>query len=177
MNSTSYMALDTASKPCEDDVQSENNSYADRGLHSNKGEMMKASQRVLVVFICMFLIVGMVSCATEYQSGFVNQAIKPIELAKIKYRTLKSGAIGESTGFKFLWIPFASPSEADAKRDMLDRMQKEGVSTTGKNIAFSNATADRGGFGVIGLIGAPTITLTADVVEILGEAQPGSQQN
>ena len=30
----------------------------------------------------------------------------------------------------------------------------------------------KGGFGFIGLIGAPTITLTADVIEILGVQPP-----
>ena len=44
----------------------------------------------------------------------------------------------------------------------------------GKDAAFANATSDRGGFGFIGLIGAPTITLSADVIEILGEASPAS---
>jgi len=44
--------------------------------------------------------------------------------------------------------------------------------TRGKNSAFTNATADKGGFGYIGLIGAPTITLTADVIEILGVQPP-----
>ncbi len=141
---------------------------------------MKRAQILIVALGCLLAIGGMVSCRSTYQSAFANQAMKPVELSKIKYRTLKSGAVGESTGFKFLWIPFASPSEADAKRDMLERLQKEGVNTTGKNIAFTNATADQGGFGFIGLIGAPKITLTADVLEILGEAspqQPVSQQN
>ena len=141
---------------------------------------MKRGHTVIVAFACMLAIGGIVGCKSTYQSAFANQAIKPVDLAKIKYRTLKSAAVGESTGFKFLWIPFASPSEADAKQDMLERLQKEGVSTTGKNIAFTNATADKGGFGFIGLIGAPKITLTADVVEILGEAspqQPASQPN
>lgn len=55
---------------------------------------------------------------------------------------------------------------------MLERLQKEGINTSGKHIAYTNATSDRGGFGFIGLIGAPTITLTSDVVEILGEAPP-----
>jgi hypothetical protein len=32
--------------------------------------------------------------------------------------------------------------------------------------------ADKGGFGSIGFIGAPTITLTADVIEILGVHPP-----
>jgi len=145
-----------------------------------KEKSMKRGHTVIVAFACMLLIVGTVSCRSDYHSGFVSQSMKPAELARVKYRTLKSGAVGDSTGFKFLWIPFASPSEADAKQDMLERLQKEGVSTTGKNIAFTNATADKGGFGFIGLIGAPKITLTADVVEILGEAspqQPASQPN
>jgi hypothetical protein len=55
---------------------------------------------------------------------------------------------------------------------MLDRLQKERIDTTGKNIAFTNVTSDMGGFGFIGLIGAPRITLIADVIEILGEASP-----
>jgi len=141
---------------------------------------MKHGQSLIVTVACILAIGAMVSCRSTYQSAFANQAMKPVDLAKIKYRTLKSGAIGESTGFKFLWIPFASPSETDAKRDMLERLQKEGVSTTGKNIAFTNATADQGGFGFIGVIGAPKITLSADVIEILGEAspqQPVPQQN
>jgi len=145
-----------------------------------KEKAMKCAHTVAVALACMLAIVGTVSCRSDYHSGFVSQSMKPAELARVKYRTLKSGAVGDSTGFKFLWIPFASPSEADAKQDMLERLHKEGVSTTGKNIAFTNATADKGGFGFIGLIGAPKITLTADVVEILGEAspqQPVSQQN
>ena len=133
---------------------------------------MKHARIVIVAFAYLFAIGGWVSCSSTYHSSFADQAINPAVLAKVKYRTLKSGAVGESTGFKFLWIPFASPSEADAKRDMLERLQKEGVNTAGKNIAFTNATSDRGGFGFIGLIGAPTITLTADVIEMLGEAPP-----
>lgn len=116
------------------------------------------------------LAVGAVGCRSPHHSAFAEQAIRPNQLAKLNYKTLKTGAIGESTGFKFLWIPFASPSEAEAKQDMLARLQKEGISTAGKNIGFANATSDRGGFGFIGLIGAPTITLSADVIEILGEA-------
>ena len=78
----------------------------------------------------------------------------------------------ESYRFKFIQIPFASPTDGAAKCNILDRLKKEGIDTTGKNIAFTNATADKGGFGFIGLIGAPTITLTADVIEILGVQPP-----
>ncbi len=119
-------------------------------------------------------ITGLVGCSSNFHSTFVDQAVKPVDLSKVKYRMIRVGAVGESTGFKFLWIPFASPSEADAKRDMLDRLRVEGINVTGKNIAYTNATADKGGFGFIGLIGAPSITLTADVIEMLGEAPSGS---
>src|SRR6059036_1419934 len=119
---------------------------------------MKHVHLIVVVFIiCALAIGGLAGCRSAYHSTFADQAIKPNQLVKMKYRTLKSGAVGESTGFKFLWIPFANPSEADAKRDMLDRVQKEGVNTTGKNIAFTNVTSDMGGLGFIGLIGAPKI--------------------
>ena len=134
----------------------------------NKSRMIPAFLVLLIIFS------GAVGCNKEYHSNFAAQAMKPSDLAQVKYRTLKPGAVGESTGFKFLWIPFASPTESEAKRDMLDRLRKEGVETTGKNIGFANATADKGGFGIIGIIGAPTITLTAYVVEILG-AQPSKE--
>lgn len=130
--------------------------------------------RVRTIVLIGLLAMAVVGCRSTYQSAFAEQAIRPNQLAKLHYKTLKAGAIGESTGFKFLWIPFASPSEADAKHDMLERLQKEGISTAGKNIAFANATSDRGGFGFIGLIGTPTITLSADVIEILGEASPAA---
>src|SRR5678809_1394685 len=135
---------------------------------------MKKSRMIPAFLIVLVIFSGAMGCEATYHSGFAAQAMKPSDLAQVKYRMLKPGEMGESTGFKFLWIPFASPTESEAKRDMLDRLRKEGVETTGKNIGFSNATGDKGGFGIIGIIGAPTITLTADVVEILG-AQPSKE--
>lgn len=136
--------------------------------------------RIIPTALIVLLVLGGLIGCKAYHSTFVAQAVKPVELSNMKYRMLKAGAVGESTGFKFIWIPFASPSDAEAKRDMLDRLRKEGIETTGKNIAFTNATADKGGFGFIGLIGAPTITLTADVIEVLGgqssaETAPSAQ--
>ena len=133
---------------------------------------MKNRRFVASSVLCAILVVGAIGCTARHHSSFADQSVKPVDLVKLKYRMLKAGAMGESTGFKFIWIPFASPTDAEAKRDMLDRLKKEGIDITGKNIAFTNATADKGGFGFIGLIGAPTITLTADVIEILGEAPP-----
>ena len=137
---------------------------------------MKNRRFVVSSVLCAILVVGAIGCSTSrglsYQSSFADQSVKPVDLVKLKYRMLKAGAVGESYGFKFIWILFAGPTDGAAKRDMLDRLKKEGIDTTGKNIAFTNATADKGGFGFIGLIGAPAITLTADVIEILGEAPP-----
>lgn len=133
---------------------------------------MKHGRIIFSTFVFLLVIGGLVSCTSRHHSAFAERAIKPADLINVKYRMLKAGAVGESTGFKFAWIPFASPTEGEAKRDMLDRLKREGIDTTGKNIAFTNALSDKGGFGFIGLIGAPTITLTADVIEILGEAPP-----
>ncbi|MDH4078184.1 MAG: hypothetical protein OEU68_00045 [Nitrospira sp.] len=124
--------------------------------------------------LCVALLTAPVGCSRPFISSFAAQAVKPTDLVRIKHRVLKSGAVGTDTGFKLLWIPFMSPSEADAKADMLERLNKEGISTAGKNIAFSNVTADRGGFGFIGLIGAPSIKLVADVIELLGEEPPSA---
>jgi hypothetical protein len=125
------------------------------------------------------LLTALVGCKSHVASSFTAQAVKPTDLMKVKYRVLKTAAVGKDTGFKLLWIPFVSPSEADAKADMMERLRMEGVSTAGKNIAFMNATSDRGGFGFIGLIGAPSIKLSADVIEIMGEetAAPAAPQN
>ena len=129
--------------------------------------------RIIPIAIAVLLVSGgVVGCKSTYHSSFADQAVKPVDLAKLNYRTLKAGAVGDSTGFTFIWIPFASPSDGEARRDMLDRLRKEGVETNGKNIAFTNVTADKGGFGFIGLIGTPTIILTADVIEILSGQKP-----
>jgi hypothetical protein len=42
----------------------------------------------------------------------------------------------ESYGFKFIWIPFAGPTDGAATRNMLDRLKKEGIDTKSKNIAL-----------------------------------------
>jgi hypothetical protein len=139
-----------------------------------KGGSMKHAKIIPTLLVVLLVLGGMVGCRNFHHSIFADQSVKAVDLVKLKYRTLKVGAVGESHGFKLLWIPFASPTEWEAKRDMLDRLKKEGIETTGKNIAFTNATADRGGFGLIGLIGAPVITLTADVIEILGEQTPSA---
>ncbi|OQW35411.1 MAG: hypothetical protein A4E19_01185 [Nitrospira sp. SG-bin1] len=130
---------------------------------------MRRGWLLVTGMLCVALLTAPVGCRKQFVSSFAAQAVKPTDLMRIKHRVLKAGAIGTDTGFKLLWIPFISPSEADAKADMLERLNKEGISTAGKNIAFSNVTADRGGFGFIGLIGAPSIKLGADVIELLGE--------
>ncbi len=140
---------------------------------------MGHSRLIMTGILCALLAAGAIGCQKPFVSSFAAQSVKPTDLAKVKHKILRAGAVGESTGFKLLWIPFASPTEAEAKADMLARLTKEGISLAGKNIAFSNATADKGGFGFIGLIGAPSITLTADVVELLGQEAPqtGPPQN
>jgi len=119
------------------------------------------------ILICIIFSVTFIGCGKKGYSKFVEESIKPAELAQLNYRVLKSGAEGTDTGFKLIWIPFVSPTESAAKLDLLARLKEEGIDVSGKNIAFSNATYDRAGVGLFGLIGAPTITLVADVIEVL----------
>jgi len=135
---------------------------------------MRRSWLTVTGMLGVVLLTTLVGCKSHFVSSFAAQAIKPTDLIKVKYRVLKTTAVGTDTGFKLLWIPFLSPSEADAKADMIERLTKEGISTAGKNIAFTNATADKGGIGFIGLIAVPRIKLTADVIELLGEEPPPS---
>ena len=133
---------------------------------------MKRSWLMVTGLLCVALLTVSVGCKSHGASAFTAQAVKPTDLLNVKYRVLKTTAVGTDTGFKLLWIPFVSPSEADAKADMLQRLTMEGISTAGKNIAFTNATSDRRGIGFICLIAVPRIKLTADVIELLGEAPP-----
>src|SRR5689334_10490555 len=112
---------------------------------------MKRSWLSVTGVLSVVLLTALVGCKSHVASSFTAQAVKPTDLMKAKYRVLKTAAVGKDTGFKLLWIPFVSPSEADAKADMMERLAMEGVSTAGKHIAFMNATSDRGGFGFIGL--------------------------
>ena len=130
---------------------------------------MRRSWLTVTGMLGVVLLTTLVGCKSHFVSSFTAQAVKPTDLLKVKYRVLKTTAVGTDTGFKLLWIPFVSPSEADAKADMIEQLTKEGISTAGKNIAFTNATADKGGIGFIGLIAVPRIKLTADVIELLGE--------
>ncbi|MGQ0693988.1 MAG: hypothetical protein ACT4OL_00245 [Nitrospiraceae bacterium] len=122
--------------------------------------------------LCALLLLSLIGCGRQYQSSFAAESIKPVDLAKVKYRVLKTGAVGESSGFKLIWIPLVSPTEGEAKLDMLARLNKEGIQTAGKNIGFTNATYNREMRGLFGLIGAPAVVLTADVVEILERQAP-----
>ena len=129
-------------------------------------------QYFTTILICIVFSATFIGCGKGTYSKFVEDSIKPTELAQMNYRVLKPGAEGTDIGFKFLWIPFVNPTESAAKLDLLARLKDEGIDTAGKNIAFSNATYDRSGVGLFGLIGAPTITLVADVIEVLPEGQP-----
>jgi hypothetical protein len=55
---------------------------------------------------------------------------------------------------------------ADAKQQMYETLEKDGIKLEGRAIALANTTEDRGGYYF--LIGSVTrITLTADVIEFL----------
>ncbi len=121
---------------------------------------------LLVVLLSIVTLLSFTSCKKRYNSNFVQSSVKPAVLETMNYETIKRSAIGKSEGFTLLWIPFVRPTEGEARKNMLENLKEDGIIIKDKKIAFTNATADRGGFSLIGIIAAPNITLTADVIEI-----------
>ena len=122
----------------------------------------------LVILLALVAVLNLESCRrSRPPSGFVQSSLKLTELEGKNHRIIKQNAVGESAGAVFIWMRLAHPTEAEAKQDMLQHLEEEGIDIKGKRIVFTNATSDRGGFSLIGLIGSDTITLTADVVELL----------
>ncbi|HKC96011.1 MAG TPA: caspase family protein [Nitrospira sp.] len=122
----------------------------------------------LVLMILLAVTGSAVSCKRALPpSDFVNDSLKGPQLAQTNYRLLKQGVVGTSTGFTLLWVPMSRPTESEARRDMVRRLRQEGIDLKGLPVSYANATRERGGFSLLGLIATPRITLTADIIEIL----------
>lgn len=130
--------------------------------------MMRRKWSALALLVLLAVTGGLVSCRRALPpSAFVNDSLKGQELAQTEHRLLKQGAVGNSTGFTVLWIPMSRPSESEARQDMVNRLKQEGIDLKGLAINYANATRERGGFSLLGLIATPKITLTADIIEVL----------
>ena len=129
-------------------------------------------QPALLLGVCCVVLAG---CGTHGPSTFSQSSVSTAGMSKNNYRIVKSNLRGDSYGFNLLMIlPIFHPSMADAKQQMYDTLEKEGIKLEGRAIALANTTEDRGGYYF--LIGAVTrITLTADVIEFL-DVQPGDDQ-
>lgn len=138
---------------------------------------MKSRSRYICGMLSVLLLIGLIGCGSKRQGAFVAESMKPTDLLNVKYRALKAGAVGESSGFRLIWIPFVSPTEGAAKLDMLAQLKKQGIDVSGKNIGYANATQDREMRGLLGLIGFPAIVLVADVIEILGREAPAQESS
>ena len=126
------------------------------------------TRSALVLMILLVVAGSAVSCKRALPpSDFVNDSLKGPQLAQTKYRLLKQGVVGTSTGFTLLWVPMSRPTESEARRDMVRRLKQEGIDLKGLPISYANAIRERGGFSLLGLIATPRITLTADIIEIL----------
>jgi hypothetical protein len=51
--------------------------------------------------------------------------------------------------------PFVGPTESAAMLNMLAPLKEAGIDIAGKNIGFANATSDKHGVGLLGLIAPP----------------------
>jgi hypothetical protein len=117
------------------------------------------------------LLVGIFLSGCFARGGFNGQTTNTsIGLNQKNYVLLKSGAKGESSGFILLFIPFFSPTYAEAKEQLY---RSVGIDLTGKAVALANQTEDVSAFSLI-LFTIPKVTLTADVVEFVDSPQPSS---
>ena len=132
--------------------------------------MMRRTGPVLILLVVLAATGGMVSCKRALPpSTFVNESLKGQQLAQTKHRLLKQGAVGNSTGLTVLWLPMSRPTESEARQDMVNRLNQEGINLKGFSISYANATKERSGFSLLGFIATPRITLTADIIEVLEE--------
>ena len=96
------------------------------------------------------------------------QSQTQVGLSGNNYKVIKTGAIGESYGFKLLGIiPFDMPTMARAKQKLYESV---GEPLTGRSVALAHQTEDRSSLYVI-LFSIPKYTITADVVEFTERAQ------
>ena len=61
---------------------------------------MKRAPLIYGVLIGM-LAIGVVGCRSDYHSAFAEQAIRPNQLVKIHYKTLKTGAVERAPDSSF----------------------------------------------------------------------------
>jgi hypothetical protein len=132
--------------------------------------MMPGKRSISLLVVLSAVMGGAMSCKPALgPSTFVNDSLKGQQLAQTKHRLLKQGAVGNSTGFTVLWLPMSRPTESEARRDMVNRLNQEGINLKGLAISYANATKERSGFSLLGVIATPRITLTADIIEVLEE--------
>jgi hypothetical protein len=61
---------------------------------------MRHGRVIFIALVCALIFGASVSCSKNHHSAFAEQAIKPADLIKMKYRPLKNGAVGLSfSGF------------------------------------------------------------------------------
>tara|TARA_B100001245_G_C22646494_1_gene317624 strand:+ start:41 stop:430 length:390 start_codon:yes stop_codon:yes gene_type:complete len=86
-----------------------------------------------------------------------------VNLSGKNYKVIKAGAMGSSSGFMLLGIPFSGPTYAEAKQELYSSIGQE---VEGRSVALVNQTEDRELSNFI-FFQLPKLTLTADVIEFL----------
>jgi hypothetical protein len=126
---------------------------------------------ILTIALCSAFMVLLTGCRGSYGSMKGGQTETSVTLTGKNYRLIKGGAVGKSSGFRFLCIiPFAAPNYANAKASLYKSV---GEPLTGRAIALANQTEDRS-LTVFILFSVPKITITADVIEFVDPSVGGN---
>jgi hypothetical protein len=86
------------------------------------------------------------------------------DLTRKNFRMIRASARGQDSGFYLLgFIPFSSPTYADAMRNLYEGVDVEGKATTLAHVAQDRSTV------YLILFSIPKITVTADIIEFIDE--------
>ena len=115
---------------------------------------MKLLTNVIGIIALCLILTGCFTKGKMPQLSTANTA-----LAEGNYRVIKANARGTDTGFWLLFIPFSTPSYADAMESLHEKVSIEGRATS-----LINVTEDKSTFTLL-LFSIPKLTITADVIE------------
>jgi hypothetical protein len=118
------------------------------------------------MLICSITALAAIGCGCSSAGGMRGgDTSTSVEFNRNNYEVIKAGAQGKSYGFRLLGvIPITSPNYADAKANLYKDVK---TPLDGKAVALANQTWDHSDLYLV-LFSIPRVTLTADVVQFVG---------
>ena len=139
---------------------------------------MKTLLKSLGAVIALASALFVSGCSSSRTEMNVPSTQTMVNLNQNNYRTIKTGAVGTSYGFRLLGIiPFANPSVSKARANLYKDL---GIKLEGKPVTLANTTSDRSTVYIL-ICSFPCVTVQGDVVEFVDAQtmrapEPGGQK-